>query len=155
MAIWELVSASGLLYRRNRYYDPHTGQFTQTDPIGLAGWAEFSRRTGITLLELLIGLVREAELQASIRRIEAEVDRQVACGQEIETTSAGVAGLELEGADGDDQKRRRGHQSDGTAVEIGPAADNPVAIGPAGDFDESGLAGALDFDQVVPVLHPA
>ena len=29
--------ASGLLYRRNRYYDPVTGQFTQSDPIGLAG----------------------------------------------------------------------------------------------------------------------
>jgi RHS repeat-associated protein len=29
--------ASGLLYRRNRYVDPNTGQFTQEDPIGLAG----------------------------------------------------------------------------------------------------------------------
>jgi RHS repeat-associated protein len=29
--------ASGLLYRRNRYYDPQTGRFTQEDPIGLAG----------------------------------------------------------------------------------------------------------------------
>jgi len=28
---------SGLRYRRNRYYDPATGQFTQQDPIGLAG----------------------------------------------------------------------------------------------------------------------
>ncbi|MEJ7812825.1 MAG: RHS repeat-associated core domain-containing protein, partial [Gemmatimonadaceae bacterium] len=29
--------ASGQLYRRNRYYDPQTGRFTQEDPIGLAG----------------------------------------------------------------------------------------------------------------------
>ena len=29
--------ASGQMYMRNRYYDPKTGQFTQTDPIGLAG----------------------------------------------------------------------------------------------------------------------
>ncbi|HEY0017654.1 MAG TPA: RHS repeat-associated core domain-containing protein [Longimicrobium sp.] len=29
--------ASGQMYMRNRYYDPGTGQFTQTDPIGLAG----------------------------------------------------------------------------------------------------------------------
>jgi RHS repeat-associated protein len=29
--------ASGLTYLRNRYYDPATGQFTQLDPIGLAG----------------------------------------------------------------------------------------------------------------------
>ncbi len=27
---------SGLMYRRNRYYDPITGQFTQCDPIGIA-----------------------------------------------------------------------------------------------------------------------
>jgi RHS repeat-associated protein len=29
--------ASGQMYMRNRYYDPVTGQFTQTDPIGIAG----------------------------------------------------------------------------------------------------------------------
>jgi RHS repeat-associated protein len=29
--------ASGKMYMRNRYYDPVTGQFTQTDPIGIAG----------------------------------------------------------------------------------------------------------------------
>jgi len=29
--------ASGQIYMRNRYYDPATGQFTQPDPIGLAG----------------------------------------------------------------------------------------------------------------------
>jgi RHS repeat-associated protein len=28
---------SGVFYRRNRYYDPQTGRFTQEDPIGLAG----------------------------------------------------------------------------------------------------------------------
>ena len=29
--------AGGTMYMRNRYYDPATGQFTQTDPIGIAG----------------------------------------------------------------------------------------------------------------------
>jgi hypothetical protein len=32
-----MQDASGLLYKRNRYYSPETGQFTQTDPIGIAG----------------------------------------------------------------------------------------------------------------------
>jgi RHS repeat-associated protein len=31
------VELSGLAYRRNRYYNPATGRFTQEDPIGLAG----------------------------------------------------------------------------------------------------------------------
>ncbi|MGH2619892.1 MAG: RHS repeat-associated core domain-containing protein, partial [Anaerolineales bacterium] len=30
---------TGMLYRRNRYYDPTTGRFTQVDPIGVAGGA--------------------------------------------------------------------------------------------------------------------
>jgi RHS repeat-associated protein len=29
--------AGGLMYMRNRYYDPKIGQFTQPDPIGIAG----------------------------------------------------------------------------------------------------------------------
>jgi RHS repeat-associated protein len=32
-----MQDASGLLYKRNRYYSPETGQFTQADPIGIAG----------------------------------------------------------------------------------------------------------------------
>ncbi|MBI2797210.1 MAG: RHS repeat-associated core domain-containing protein [Gemmatimonadetes bacterium] len=31
------ADGSGLHYKRNRYYDPSSGQFTQEDPIGLAG----------------------------------------------------------------------------------------------------------------------
>jgi RHS repeat-associated protein len=31
------ADASGLQYRRNRYYDPVTGRFTQEDPIGISG----------------------------------------------------------------------------------------------------------------------
>jgi len=35
--IFESRDASGLYYRRNRYYDSDKGRFTQEDPIGLAG----------------------------------------------------------------------------------------------------------------------
>src|SRR3954452_13514185 len=35
--IFESRDASGLFYRRNRYYDSEKGRFTQEDPIGLAG----------------------------------------------------------------------------------------------------------------------
>ena len=35
--LMNMQDASGQLYRRNRYYDPATGRFTQEDPIGLAG----------------------------------------------------------------------------------------------------------------------
>jgi RHS repeat-associated protein len=31
------LDTTGQVYMRNRYYDPATGQFTQADPIGLAG----------------------------------------------------------------------------------------------------------------------
>lgn len=31
------AGGTGLLYRRNRFYDPSTGQFTQQDPIGISG----------------------------------------------------------------------------------------------------------------------
>jgi RHS repeat-associated protein len=34
------------MYRRNRYYDPMTGQFTQSDPIGIAD-REHDRREKI------------------------------------------------------------------------------------------------------------
>ena len=35
--IAEHADASGLMYRRNRYYDPQSGRFTTPDPIGVGG----------------------------------------------------------------------------------------------------------------------
>jgi RHS repeat-associated protein len=35
--VYESRDASGLHYRRNRFYDAEQGRFTQEDPIGLAG----------------------------------------------------------------------------------------------------------------------
>lgn len=40
------VDATGLRYRRNRYYDPASGRFTQEDPIGLAGGLNLYRFAG-------------------------------------------------------------------------------------------------------------
>jgi RHS repeat-associated protein len=44
--IFESRDASGLYYRRNRYYDSEKGRFTQEDPIGLAGGAKCLRLRG-------------------------------------------------------------------------------------------------------------
>jgi hypothetical protein len=41
--IEDKADAAGTIYRRNRYYDPATGRFTQEDPIGLAGGHESVR----------------------------------------------------------------------------------------------------------------
>jgi RHS repeat-associated protein len=35
--VWDQQDATGYQYKRNRYYDPGTGRFTQEDPVGLAG----------------------------------------------------------------------------------------------------------------------
>jgi RHS repeat-associated protein len=37
LLVMDQADATGLSYRRNRYYDPVSGQFTQQDPIGIAG----------------------------------------------------------------------------------------------------------------------
>ena len=34
---WQEDEETGLYYNRFRYYNPETGQYTQQDPIGLAG----------------------------------------------------------------------------------------------------------------------
>jgi len=39
-------SAGGLIYMRNRWYDPNSGRFTQQDPIGFAGGSNLYGYTG-------------------------------------------------------------------------------------------------------------
>jgi RHS repeat-associated protein len=66
---------SGLQYRRNRYYDPQQGRFTQEDPIGLAGGmnlygfaggdpVNFKDPFGLCVWDLCIGEAMAADLAA-------------------------------------------------------------------------------------------
>jgi RHS repeat-associated protein len=69
--------ATGLQYRRNRYYDPQSGRFTQEDPIGLAGGmnlygfaggdpVNFSDPFGLCPVPLLCPVIVGAEAGAAV-----------------------------------------------------------------------------------------
>ena len=74
--------ASGQMYMRNRYYDPATGQFTQADPIGLAGGLNafgFANGDPVTYSDPY-GLAAEAGCppicnDSNLRHLELEVER--------------------------------------------------------------------------------
>ena len=99
---------SGLMYRRNRYYDPKTGQFTQQDPMGLGGGlnlygfasgdpANFSDPFGLNpclvapkLCDIAIGAVSGALFDAGVQvAMNFAFDRPV---------GEGVIGAAIQGA---------------------------------------------------------
>jgi RHS repeat-associated protein len=93
--------ASGLMYRRNRFYDPKSGRFTQEDPIGLAGGVNLygfaagdpvsyddpyglapeegtQCRIGRVCLWMRAGqALRRWQMRSIVRRAETTVDEQV------------------------------------------------------------------------------
>jgi RHS repeat-associated protein len=80
------ADASGLQYKRNRYYSPESGQFTQPDPIGIAGGLNVygyangdpvNFRDPFGLFEIDLGLLsanQVAQLQ-ELRRRSSTFDR--------------------------------------------------------------------------------
>lgn len=69
------VGSTGLLYRRNRYYDPGSGQFTQMDPIGIAGGANvygFAAGDPVNFVDPF-GLSPCSDLVAEIARLKSMV----------------------------------------------------------------------------------
>lgn len=80
--------AAGLEYRRNRYYDPQQGRFTQENPIGLAGGmnlygfangdpVNFSDPFGLSPLPCCIegGIMIAAALNNPMVRAKERIDR--------------------------------------------------------------------------------
>ncbi len=109
--------ASGLLYRRNRYYDPEAGQFTQEDPIGIAGGLNlygyangdpinFSDPFGLDpcyTIRCLLRAVSSAVL-GSLGTSERQVTGAVSRGFEVAedaATCTGLGGLTLASGVGD------------------------------------------------------
>jgi uncharacterized protein RhaS with RHS repeats len=93
-----------MLYRRNRYFDPNSGQFTQADPIGIAGGmnafgfaggdpVNFSDPFGLYHCCIVIGLPHSG-LYIAIQK----AGEQVALDFMIDIGSAGFAATERTGA---------------------------------------------------------
>jgi RHS repeat-associated protein len=94
------ADASGQLYRRNRYYDPAAGRFTQEDPIGLAGGlnlygfangdpVNFSDPFGLFPCCMTIGLPHSG-LYNAVQQAGEKVELDFA----IDIASGGIAGTE-------------------------------------------------------------
>jgi RHS repeat-associated protein len=103
--ISEKLDASGMKYMRNRYYSPETGQFTQQDPIGLAGGlnlygfaqgdpVNFSDPLGLYPCCLVIGLPH-SELYGAVQQAGDEVGSNFM----IDVGGGGLASTERAGAE--------------------------------------------------------
>jgi RHS repeat-associated protein len=79
--------ASGLQYMRNRYYDPQSGQFTQPDPIGLAGGLNaygFAAGDPITFADPMGLQVCFAGNRNERRQLERETERAIGAGIDVD-----------------------------------------------------------------------
>jgi RHS repeat-associated protein len=81
---------SGLHYRRNRYYDPATGRFTQEDPIGLAGGVNlygFAEGDPVSYadpygLAVCFRGATKGEVRGLIREVERVIGSRVTVGRD-------------------------------------------------------------------------
>jgi RHS repeat-associated protein len=93
--------ASGQLYMRNRYYNPQTGQFTQPDPIGLAGGlnsygfaagdpVSYSDPYGLMADTSFTGAENGAVARAAWHQMRSEAEAAVASGDEVKTAAGSL-----------------------------------------------------------------
>jgi RHS repeat-associated protein len=90
--------ASGLNYRRNRYYDPASGRFTQEDPIGLAGGVNvygFANGDPVSYRDPY-GLKIECTTRAACR-LQRQVERAITQGVNSRDADVRQAALGLSG----------------------------------------------------------
>lgn len=101
---------AGTDYRRNRYYDPRSGRFTQEDPIGLAGGLNaygfadgdpinFSDPFGLCPVCLVAWGVYEvgSGIYEIYNAIRTASDRNASTGQKVATVGLAAAGVLLPG----------------------------------------------------------
>jgi RHS repeat-associated protein len=146
-----LQDATGLNYQRNRYYDPESGQFTQQDPIGIAGGINlygyangdpinFSDPFGLdpcwTIECIFRGISRHilGSIGTSPEQLEADVEEALTGPCTVATLSAGLTMI-----------------SDATTVAGVGAAVRTGALA----FGAGGVATNLARTEVVRDLAPA
>ena len=146
--------ASGLLYRRNRYYNPEQGRFIQEDPIGLAGGlnlygyangdpVNFSDPFGLcpmcyVAFEVAASIYDAGDLAVTgIRYLRGK-----ASGAELSVTAAGAAAGVVGFGGGYGRAARAGVEQAGKAAVgrlIKDATDNPGNWKTVGAFTEPAM----------------